>query len=138
MLPAPFTISPLTYTATLALTQPITAISILSFLNPLPSQTAFKITLKFYNASSPSVLVDSCSASLTFQALTLQSSSVSYGWTPGNVTTSSNLSVSLRAGVWVEGKMGLKVSILRYWKLSLQNVSSSTVISGMSYCQPSC
>lgn len=96
--PAPSTVS--SNSVTLNLTSSINTINITSFTNPLPSQTPLPITLNFYNASAPNALVDSASASLTFQALSFSSGSMSYSFTPGNVSTPSNLSLSLVPFVW--------------------------------------
>lgn len=96
--PAPSAVS--SNSVTLNLSSPINTITITSFTNPLPSETPLPITLNFYNASAPNALVDTASASLTFQVLSLLSGSISYEFSPGNVSTPSNLSLSLIPFVW--------------------------------------
>lgn len=125
-------------TATLTLTQIISSITIFSITNPYPSQTALKITLNFYNSSNPTVVVDTCSASLTFSSLSLSSTAITYSFNPGNVSTQSNLTLSLVPYLWTSSNMYLKISFLTYWSRNLLNVSSNKVISSMSYCSPVC
>jgi hypothetical protein len=136
--PNTYTLNANSYTATLTLTAPLTSISVSSILNPLPSQTPLKITLNFYNLSTPTVIVDTCSATLSFQSLSLSSSAVSYAFTPGNVSTQSNLTVSFIPFIWKSSQMAVKLNFLTYWARNMLNVSANQVLSSMSYCAPAC
>jgi hypothetical protein len=105
--PSNYSLNVNSQTATLFLSQSINSISISSITNPYPSQTPLKITLNFYNSSSPSVVVDTCYSTLSFQALALASSAISYQFTPGNVSTQSNLSLKFVPFTWSSSKMAL-------------------------------
>jgi hypothetical protein len=136
--PSSYTLNTNTYTVTLTLSTVINLITISNIINPLPSQTPLKITLNFYNASSPTVIVDTCSATLTFQSLSLSSSAISYQITPGNVSTQSNLTINFIPFVWRSSQMALKLNFLTYWARNMLNVSSNQVLNSMSFCQPTC
>lgn len=136
--PNTYSLNTNTYTATLTLTSTINSITISSIINPLPSQTPLKITLNFYNSSSPSVVVDTCSATLTFQPLVFSSSAISYQFTPGNVSTQSNITINFIPFIWSSTQMILKLNFLTYWARNMLNVSSNQVLSTMSFCQPTC
>lgn len=107
-------------------------------VNPLPSQTPLKITLNFYNQSSPTVIVDTCSATLTFQSLSLASSGISYSFSPGNVSTQSNLTLTFIPFIWKPSLMAIKLNFLTYWTRNMLNVSANQVLGSMSYCDPAC
>ena len=98
-----------THTITTNLASAITTVSITSFTNPLPSQTALSITINFYNSTNPSALIDSCSASLTFTALSFASSSMSYLFQPGNVSSPSNLTLNIIPFIWDSTQMLLHI-----------------------------
>jgi hypothetical protein len=138
IIPNTYTVNVNSFTATLTLSSAINSITISSIINPLPSLTPLKITLNFYNSSSPSVVVDTCSATLTFQPLTLSSSATSYQFTPGNVSTQSNLTINFIPFIWSSSAMTLKLNFLTYWTRNMLNVSSNQVLNSMSYCQPIC
>lgn len=133
-----FTINQTAPSITVNLTQQISQFVITSITNPIVSQTSLRITLNFYNGSSPLTVIDTCSATITFIPLTLASSSVGYEFHPGSVSTTSNLSISLIPYQWSSSKMALKLNFLTYWQRNLLNVSSNQVLSSMSYCQPTC
>lgn len=78
MQPIPYSINANTQTITLNLTQSINIITITSFTNPLPSQTPLSITLTFFNTTNPTVAIDACSSSLTFQSLAFPTSTLNY------------------------------------------------------------
>lgn len=136
MTPPPQLISTATQTATLLLSSPITALTISNFTNPLPSGTPFSISLNFYNASAPSSLVDSCSGSLTFSAVNL--GAVTATFSPGNISTVSNLTIKVVPFAWDAALMKLALNFMTYWQRNLLNVSSNQVLSSMSYCVPAC
>ena len=133
-----FTINQTAPSISVNLTQQISQFLITSITNPIVSQTSLRITLNFYNGSSPLTVIDTCSASLIFQPLNLASSSIGYSFSPGNVSTTNNLSLSLIPYQWSSSKMALKINFLTFWQRNLLNVSSNQVLSSMSYCQPTC
>lgn len=136
MIPAPSILSSSTHSATLLLTDYITSITISNITNPLPSGTPFSISLNFYNATAPNSLIDSCSGSLTFSAVSL--GSVSAVFDPGNVSTVSNLTIKTTPFAWDLSKMSLTLNFMTYWQRNLMNVSSNQVLQSMSYCVPAC
>ena len=104
----------------------------------MPSQTALPITLRLYNSSNPSVLIDSCSASLTFQALAFSTNALSYAFEPGNVSSPSNLTLTVAPFTWDSTKMKLHLHFLAYWSRNLLNVTANQVVGGQTYCTPTC
>jgi hypothetical protein len=124
--------------ATLALTQPTTLVTVNNIQNPLPSQIPLVISISFYNASNPSVPVDSCSGSLTFQILSFAGSALSYLLEPGNVSSTSNLTLTITPFLWDSSKMVLNLHMLTYWSRNLLNVTANQVLGTMSYCSPTC
>jgi hypothetical protein len=71
-----FTINQTAPSINVNLTQQISQFIIRSLVNPIVSQTSLRITLNFFNGSSPINVIDTCSASLTFQSLNFASSSI--------------------------------------------------------------
>ena len=136
--PTASAVNPSTNTITLNLTQAINTITLTSFTNPLPSNNPLSIALNFYNASNPTVLVDTSTSSLTFQPQTINTSSMSYTFQPGNVSTAGNMSISLIPWVWTQTKMNLNLNLLTYWSRNQLNVSSNQILSAMTYCTPAC
>jgi len=106
--------------------------------NPLPSGTALPITIAFFNASSPTQQVDTSSASLTFQSLTFAPSALSYALSPGNVSSTSNLTLSIVPFFWDSNKMYLSLSMPTYWSRNMLNITANEALSSLSYCSPSC
>lgn len=125
-------------TITINLSANITTINVSSIINPLPSGTAFPITLNFYNASNSGAMIDSGSASLTFQSQTFSPTAITYSFQPGNVTTTSNMTLNIRPWVWDASKMTLYINFMLYWSRSGVNISSTQILSTMSYCNPTC
>lgn len=82
--------------------------------------------------------MDTCSATLTFQSLSLASSSISYSFSPGNVSTQSNLTLTFIPFIWKSSLMAIKLNFLSYWARNMLNVSANQVLSSMSYCAPAC
>ena len=110
-----FTINQTAPSISVNITQQISQFAITSITNPIVSQTSLRITLNFYNGSSPITVIDTCSASLIFQPLNLASSSIGYSFSPGNVSTISNISISLIPYQWISSRMALKLNFLTYW-----------------------
>lgn len=73
-----FTINQAAPSINVNLSTQISQFLITSVTNPIVSQTSLRITLNFYNGSSPTTVIDTCSASLTFQPLDLASTSINY------------------------------------------------------------
>ena len=135
--PTPSAINTNSQIVTFSLNQNISSITISSITNPLPSLNAFPITINFYNVGN-STVVDSGSASLTFQPQTFSSTALSYSFQPGNVTTTSNMTLTLVPWIWSASRMALEINLMLYWSRSGVNVSSTQILTTMSYCSPSC
>ena len=136
--PSASSVSTNTHTVSINLVSAVNSVRISSFQNPLPSQTALPININFYNSSNPSALIDSCAASLTFQALSFASSSLSYVFEPGNVSSPSNMTISMVPFIWDSAKMLLNIHVLTFWTRNLLNVTANQVIGTNTYCSPAC
>ena len=137
-IPTYASINTTTHTLAFSLSAPLNTIVVSGIANPLSSQTALPITLYFYNASNPSVQIDTCSASLTFQALSFSSSAFSYVLSPGNVSSTSNLTLTVTPFGWDSTKMVLHLSMATYWSRNMLNVTANEVLSSLTYCSPAC
>jgi len=136
--PSTYTINSNTQTVTMTLSTVISTFSILSFVNPLPSGVPLKITINFYSASAPTTLIDTGSSSLTFQSLQFIANNIGYQFSPGNVSTNCNLTLTITPFLWQTSKLKIKLSFLPYWQRNLQIVASNQVVNSMSYCSPTC
>jgi hypothetical protein len=105
MIPNNYTVSVSSQTVVLTLSSAISSIQILSFINPIASSNPFKITLNFYNSLASNVVIDTCSASITFTSLSLAASTITYQFYPGNVSTKSNVTMTMVPFLWIQSKM---------------------------------
>ena len=125
-------------TLTFSLSTTINNIVNSNIANPYASLTPLCIFLAFSNSSNPSQQIDTSSASLSFQSLGFSSSAFSYNLVPGNVSSASNLTLSVTPFVWDGTKMVLSLSMPTYWSRNMLNVTANQVVSSLTYCSPSC
>ena len=111
---------------------------ILDIVNPFVTQRALGITLNFYNQSNNNIIVDTCSSTLTFRTLNLESNMIDYRLRPGNVSTSSNLTINFVPYAWSTSRMTLRLTFPFYWRRNLLNVTSNLVLNSLSFCVPTC
>jgi hypothetical protein len=108
-----------------------------NMINPFPSSISHIISLQIYNSSSNS-LVDTANISYYFSSFSFSSiNSWSIFFTPGNVSTLSNLTIVFSPDVWTNN-MSLKIGFNQYWTRSMQNISSTSIFSSSSRCSPTC
>lgn len=108
-----------------------------NMINPFPSSISHSISLQIYNSSS-NTQVDTTNASYYFNSFSFNSiNSWSNFFTPGNVSTLSNLTIIFTPDVWTNN-MSVKIGFNQYWTRSMQNISSISIFSSSSRCSPTC
>lgn len=112
-------------------------ITITNIRNPLISGISLSTYVKI--SDSNNALVDTAYNSLTYTFATFATGDIVYSFDPANVSTISNLALSIKSPYYNAAQgMYIEISLRRWWLRSMVNTTSTTIFSTASACVPLC